>query len=120
MAAQDLRRRLKDFALRIIRLCAELPQNNVGWVLGKQILKSGTSIGANYCEAQRASSRAHFVSILEIALRESDETKYWLELLAESGVIDPERLIPITKECDEIIRILASSVKSSKQPPQPD
>jgi hypothetical protein len=58
-----MRQRVKTFALRIIRVCESLPQNNMGWVMGKQLLKSGTSIGANYCEALRASSRAHFITI---------------------------------------------------------
>ena len=115
MAAENLRKRFKDFALRVIRLCASLPQNNIGWVLGKQLLKSGTSIGANYCEAQHASSRGHFATILEICLREADETKYWLELLAESGIVDPSLLSAITIECDEIVHILAASVRTAKQ-----
>ena len=110
-----MRQRVKSFALRIIRICDKLPQNNMGWVLGKQLLKSGTSIGANYCEALRASSRAHFITILEIALREAAETKYWLEILSESEIVKPVLLVEIDNECEELIRILTATVKSSKQ-----
>lgn len=108
------RARLKAFALRVIRLTASLPQSNIGWVLGKQLLKSGTSIGANYCESQRASSKVHFASILEISLREADETKYWLELLGESEVIAPPLLTELQAECEEIIRVLAAAIKTAK------
>ena len=107
--------RLKSFALRIIRLCKSLPNNNVGWNLGKQLLKSGTSIGANYRESQRASSKRHFVSILEICLREADETQWWLELLEESNTVHPKLLVDIKQESDEIIRILVAAVKTAKR-----
>ena len=107
--------RLKAFALRVIRLCNSLPNNNVGWNLGKQLLKSGTSIGANYRESQRASSKRHFISILEISLREADETQWWLELTSESGTVEAHLLTDILAECDEIIRILVAAVKSAKQ-----
>jgi four helix bundle protein len=111
------RARLQAFALRIIKLCAALPQNNLGWVLGKQLLKSGTSIGANYCEAQRASSRAHFASILEISLREADETKYWLELLMRSELMSETQLSDILDECEQIIAILAAAIRTTKSRP---
>ena len=107
--------RLKAFALRVIRLCNSLPQNNVGWNIGKQLLKSGTSIGANYRESQRASSKKHFISILEISLREADETLWWLELIVESGTISAVLMADILAECDEIIRILAAAVKTAKR-----
>lgn len=106
--------RLKAFALRVVRLVSTLPQNNIDWVIGKQLLKSGTSIGANYRESQRASSKSHFISILQISLREADETQWWLEILCEAGTV-PERLMTsILAEIDEIIRILAAAVKSAK------
>jgi four helix bundle protein len=115
MDRDEMQTRVKAFAVRIVRLCAALPNNNVGWVLGKQLLKSGTSIGANYCEALRSSSQAHFVSIVEIALRECGETKYWLELLRDAEVIDPARLVEIDDECDQLLRILAATVRTAKQ-----
>jgi four helix bundle protein len=80
MDSQDLRKRTKQFAVRVVRLSASLPANRVGDVLGRQILKSGTSVGANYREALRASSKRHFISTLEISAREADETLYWLKI----------------------------------------
>jgi four helix bundle protein len=78
--------RTREFALRIIRLYTALPQQTVAQVLGKQMLRSGTSVGAHYREAQRAKSDADFINKIEGALQELEETAYWLELLAESGV----------------------------------
>jgi four helix bundle protein len=109
--------RTKKFAIRIIRLVAKLPKNDIGRVLGKQLLRSGTSIGANYREATRAATKKHFISILVTALREADETLYWLELLTESGVVKPELLADLTDECHQIIAILAASVKKAGNVP---
>ena len=117
MDRDELRKRTKDFALRIIRLVAALPRNRVGDVLGRQILKSGTSVGANYREALRASSRRHFLSITEIVVREADETLYWLELLAESGSVKPARLSGLIQECGELLAIFAKTTKSVRQNP---
>ena len=89
---QDMRKRTKDFALRIVRLYAALPKNAIAQVLGKQILRSGTSVGAQYREACRAKSNADFISKIEGALQELDETLYWLEMIAESGVVAASRL----------------------------
>jgi four helix bundle protein len=115
MDSSELRKRTKQFALRIIRLVAALPKEPAGDILGRQILKSGTSIGANYREALRASSRKHFTSTIEIVLREADETRYWLQLLAESGMLSQRRLGPLMKECDELIAIFVATTKSSKR-----
>ena len=98
MDRDELRDRTKRFALRIIKLVAALPKKTEGYVLGRQLLKSGTSIGANYREALRASSRKHFISTTEIALREADETLYWLELLADSEIVKPSRITDLTDE----------------------
>ena len=114
MDRDELRQRTKKVALRVIRLVAALPKENVGYVLGRQLLKSGTSIGANYREALRASSRKHFASIIEIAVREADETLYWLELLSESGTFSPSRLADLTSECEEILSILVATAKTTK------
>lgn len=116
MNRQELRQRTKAFALRIIRLVNSLPNNQVCWTLGKQLLKSGTSIGANYREATRASSRRHFATTLAIATREADESAYWLELLADSETVKPELLGDLRQECDELVAILAASVKTASQP----
>ncbi len=115
MDRDELRKRTKRFALRIIKLATALPRNREGDVLSRQVLKSGTSVGANYCEALWASSRKQFVSITEIALREADETLYWLDLLVESEMISEVRLADLRDECNQLIAILAATVKTSKE-----
>ena len=101
--------------MRIIKLVAALPRNRTGDVLGRQILKLGTSIGANYRETLRASSRRHFVTTLEIAIREGEETLYWLELLAESNTLKPSRLSDLMRECGELVAILTATVRTAKR-----
>ncbi len=118
MDSKALNKRLKDFAIRIIRLSAALPDNKVGRVLGSQLVRSGTSIGANYREALRASSRKQFVYTVQICLREADETNYWLELIQESELIKPNRLTMLLKECNELIAIFAATVKTTKRTAQ--
>ena len=115
MDSDELRKRTKRFALRIINVAASLRAHWMGNVLGRQILKSGTSVGANYREALRASSKRHFISILEIALREADETLYWLELLVESQIIKPTRLHPLMDENNQLIAILTATIKTAKR-----
>jgi four helix bundle protein len=89
---QDLRKRTKDLALRIIRLYAALPNTVESQVLGKQLLRSGTSVGAHYREACRAKSNPDFISKIEGGLQELDETLYWLELVGEAQLLEPARL----------------------------
>lgn len=115
MNSDELRIRTKRFAVRIIKLAAALPKNRAGDVLGRQILKSGTSIGANYREALRASSQKHFATTLEIAIREGEETLYWLELLAESDTIKSSRLTDLVRECNELVAIFTATVVSTKR-----
>lgn len=114
MDSNDLRLRTRKFAKRVINVVVALPNEKVGDVLGRQLLKSGTSIGANYREAQRASSKRHFTTILEIALREADETLYWLELIEDSELIPPGKLMPLSRECGELIAILIASIRTAK------
>lgn len=102
-ATEDLRNRTKEFSLRIIRLYAALPKNAVAQVLGKQVLRSGTSVGAQYREACRAKSNADFISKLEGALQELDETLYWIELIGESAVFKKPRTQPLEQETQELI-----------------
>ncbi len=111
---QDLGKRTKDFALRIIRLYAALPKTTEAQVIGKQVLRSGTSVGAHYREARRAKSDADFISKIEGALQELDETIYWLELLSESGIVEPDRLKPLTDECEELIAMFVTMAKNVK------
>jgi four helix bundle protein len=94
----DLRKRTKDFAIRIIRLYKALPNTNEARILGYQLLRSGTSVGANFREGIRARSSAEFVSKMETALQELEETMYWLELLQEVGAVQAPRLEKLVKE----------------------
>lgn len=111
---KDLRVRTKSFALRIIKLFSSLPKTNEAQVMGKQVLRSGTSVGAHYREACRARSTAEFISKIEGGLQELEETVYWLELLTESNTVKEERLKPLLQEADELIAILVASVKKAK------
>lgn len=115
MQRQQMVDRTKQFALRIIRLVSKLPKNDVARVVGSQLLRSGTSIGANYREASRCATRRHFASTMSIALREADETLYWLELLAESETVKPSMLSDLLAECNELVAILAASVKTASK-----
>jgi len=110
----DLRQRTKAFALRIIRLYAALPNSTEAQVIGKQVLRSGTSVGAHHREASRARSTREFVSKLEGGIQELDETVYWLELLAEAGIVSEAKLADLLREANELLAILTSSVKTAK------
>ncbi len=111
---QDLKKRTKEFALRIIRLYTALPKTPEAQVLGKQVLRSGTSVGAHYHEAQRAKSNADFISKMEGALQELEETAYWLDLLGESGIVAQDRLKPLLVETEELIAVFVTIVKKVK------
>ena len=110
----ELRARTKTFALRIVRLYVSLPKTTEAQVLGKQVLRSGTSVGAHYREAQRAKSNADFISKIEGALQELDETAYWLELLVEAKIVPEDKLAPLVKETDELIAIFVTIVNKMK------
>jgi len=111
----DLKNRTKTYALRIIKLYQALPKSREAQVLGKRILRSGTSVGAQYREACRAKSPADFINRMEGSLQELDETGYWLELLAESKIVPTERLFDLQKENDELTAIFVASVKTTKK-----
>ncbi len=112
---QDLRQRTKQYALQVIHLYSRLPRTPVAQTIGRQLLRSGTSPGAQYREACRAKSTADFISKVEGVLQELDETAYWLELLVEGSVIDPEALGGLADETDELIAIFVSIVRSAKE-----
>jgi four helix bundle protein len=112
--AIDLKARTKAFALEIIRLFATLSKRTEDQVLGRQLLRSGTSVGAHYREAQRAKSNADFISKIESALQELEETQYWLELLGESGLAAKELLAPLARESNELTVIFVSIVNKAK------
>jgi len=105
---KDLKARTKRFALRIIRLYASLPKTTEAQVIGKQVLRSGTSPGAQYREAQRAKSDSDFISKIEGGLQELEETIYWLELLVEAGIVPEDKLKPLIQETDELIAIFVT------------
>jgi four helix bundle protein len=115
MRTEELKLRTKQFALRVIKLVETLPKNKIGDVLGKQILRSATSVAANYCAACRARSKADFISKIAIVEEEADESLFWLELIAESGLMNTERLKDLTKEADELTAIFTATGKTAKQ-----
>ena len=104
-----------NFALRIIKLCKHLTQEQREFVLAKQVLRSGTSIGANVEEALGGQSKADFRHKLSITLKEARETSYWLRLLKDSDFIKPDAFNSIHGECDELIKILRSIILTSQQ-----
>jgi len=115
MDRTELETRTKEFALQIIRFVSALPKNRVTDVLGYQLLKSGTSIGANYREAGRAESRADFIHKIAIAEKEAAETEYWLELFKEEGIGDADKLHWLAKESQELLAILTASGRTAKE-----
>jgi four helix bundle protein len=117
MQRREMIERTKEFALRTIRLAAKLPRNRAADIIGRQLLRSGTSIGANYREASRAATKKHFTSIMNTALREADESLYWLELLRDSELVRADLLTDIVDECEQLVSILAASVKKASQVP---
>ena len=110
-----LRKKSFEFALRIVKLARFLETEKKDWVLSRQILKSGTSIGANVRESRFAQSTADFVSKLTIALKEAEETEYWLELLTEAEMISEKQCASLQKDLNWIIATLVNSVKVSKR-----
>ncbi len=110
----DIAERSFRYSLRIIKLYRELQKDGTGRVLGKQLLRAGTSIGANVHEAQAGQSRADFTAKMSIAHKEARETIYWLRLIRESDLIPPVRLADICNETDQLIRILSSILLSTK------
>lgn len=110
----DLRDRTKAFALRIVRMFSALPKTTEAQVLGKQLLRSGTSIGANYREAFRARRKAEFIAKCGDSLREIEESAYWLELLVEADIVSAEKLAPLRQECDELTAIFVTILKRAK------
>src|SRR4051794_33334479 len=111
---QDLKAGTKAFALRIIKLYTALPHSTEAQVLGKQILRSGTSVGAHYHEACRAKSDADFINKIEGGLQELDETTYWIDLISAANIFPEERLGPLRNEAEELISMFVTMVKHVK------
>jgi len=114
MNKEEMKKRTKQFALRVIKLCEALPKGKTADVIGRQLLRAGTSVGANYRAACRAKSNADFIYKLGIVEEEADESLFWMELLVESGIVEEKRLADLMKETDEIIAIVVSSIKTSR------
>ena len=112
--AADLKSRTKTFAIRIVRLYRSLPRATDAQVLGKQLLRSGTSVAANYRAACRSRSKAEFISKMSIVLEEADETAFWLELMAETDTVDGERTKSLLKETNELVAIFGASIRTAK------
>jgi len=112
---EQLRARTKRFALRIIHLFRHLPRTPEAQVLGKQLLRSGTSIGANYRATGRARSKAEFVSKMGIVVEEADETVFWIECLMESGIVKRELLADLLREANELLAIFAASQRTARK-----
>jgi len=104
-----------QFAIRIVKLYRYLVNKNREFVLTRQLLRAGTSIGANVAEAQQAQSRADFISKLSIALKEVSESDYWLRLLHATGYLETKEFMSISADCDELGRMLTAIIKSSKK-----
>jgi four helix bundle protein len=114
MSETVLESRTKEYARRIIRLCAALPRGPAARVLGDQLLRSGTSIGANYREAMRSRSKAEFIAKLGDSLKEASESEYWLELLSDESFLPVNRLQPLLEETREITAMLIASIKTAR------
>jgi four helix bundle protein len=110
----ELERRTKEFSLNLIRFLESLPKNYLGETMGRELLKSGTSIGANYREANRAESKADFIHKLAIAEKEASETVYWLELMLEAGIGANQEAIGLMQEAKELLAIFTAAGRTSK------
>ncbi len=110
----ELKERTKRFAIEIIKWVERLPRNRTVDILGKQLLRCGTSVGANYRSACRAKSRADFISKMGIVEEEADETLYWLELFLETKLVDTNQITQLQREADEITAIVVASIKTAR------
>ena len=115
MNEMQLKKRTKEFAKNIIRLCRNLPTNREGRLIGGQMFRSGTSVAANYRAACRGRSKAEFVSKLAIVEEEADETMFWLELIKELSISKDPMVDDFLKESDEIVAMIVSSIKTTNK-----
>ena len=115
MDPEELKIRTKEFAKKVIFLCRQLPDSREAGLIGDQLFRSGTSVGANYRAACRARSKADFISKLGISLEEADEALYWLEILLETNIVQANLLSGIMAEANELVAILVASLNTSKK-----
>ena len=114
MTREEMKQRTKTYAKRIVKLCAALPNNWIARILGQQLLRSGTSVGANYRAVCRAKSNPDFINKLRVVEEECDESLFWMELLVDNNLIKASRLTGLMKEADEILAIVVSSAKTAR------
>lgn len=115
MTSAEFKKRTKAFALRVIRLVDSLPNSRTARAIGGQLLRAGTSVGANYRAACRARSTADFAAKMGIVEEECDESAYWMELLIDAGIMKEARIAGLLREADEILSMVVSSIKTSRR-----
>ena len=114
MDQEQMRRRTKEFAKQVIDLCKRLPNTREGRLVGDQLFRAGTAVGAHYRAACRGRSKADFIAKLGMVLEEADESLYWLELLDETNVLKAGLLAPLMREADELVAIFVTSLNTAK------
>ena len=115
MTEDELKQRFRTFSIRILRLCAALPKTDGGWAISRQLVRSGTAPGAHYRAGCRARSGADFINKLAIAEEEMDESEYWLDLIIAEKMLPPQRVVPLRKEANELLKILIASRITTSQ-----
>lgn len=111
----DLKDRTFDFSLRVMRMAESLPNTRSGKTIANQVIRSGTSVGANYRAARRAKSTKDFISKMGTVEEECDETIYWIEIAAASGCVDPDKVVPLLAEANELLAITVASIVTAKR-----
>ncbi len=114
MDAEELKKRTKEFGLQVVKLAASLPSNRISDILVRQLIRSATSVGANYRSACRGRSKPDFISKTGIAIEEADESMYWMDLLVEASFVSEKLISPLIQEANELIAILTASVKTAR------
>ncbi|HEY4951837.1 MAG TPA: four helix bundle protein [Verrucomicrobiae bacterium] len=114
MTREEMKMRTKTYANRVVKLCSALPENWIARTLGKQLLRSGTTVGANYRAVCRAKSNLDFINKLRIVEEECDESFFWMELLVDNNLVKAGRLNELMKEADELLAIVVSSAKTAR------
>ena len=114
MGSEELKTRTKQFALRVMRLVEALPKTSVGRAIGNQLIRSGTSVGANYRAACRGRSKAEFVAKMGTVAEEADESCFWMELIIEGELLPEDRVAPLLEEANELTAIFTAATKTAK------
>jgi four helix bundle protein len=114
MTRDEMKKRTKTYANRVVKLCSALPENWIARTLDKQLLRSGTSVGANHRAVCRAKSNLDFINKLRIVEEECDESLFWMELLVDNNLVKADRLGELMKEADELLAIVVSSAKTAR------